>query len=68
MQNALLDSRKWESELTKEMQRYCDRAVGRLETCSVYESRAQGGVSGSWLSALLNTHMQAWSNQVLYLS
>lgn len=34
VQNALLDSRKWESELTKEMQRYCDRAVGRLETCS----------------------------------
>lgn len=31
MQNALLDSRKWESELIKEMQRYCDRAVGRLD-------------------------------------
>lgn len=35
MVNALLNPRKWESELTKEMQRHCVCAAGvRLDTCS----------------------------------
>lgn len=34
-------------ELTREMQRYCGRAVGGSTLVVVYESRAQGGAVGS---------------------